>query len=372
MNDSPYFWEVKDLLTQFLAAFDDTIIKRYDKNRNALESIEVRYVLAPKQRVMYDIINKAQNITLPVVAVDIASISRDSSRVFGKLEPTYLESAQYGPKAIKVPAPVPINIVVNMSILTRYMSDMDQIISNFVPYANPYIILSWQLPQSYKLAYTTEVRSEVLWNETLTYSTPTDTTYSDKFRVVVDTSFTIKGWLFRDTNKISIIYKIDANFYNIGFEKKILTLDSLNSLSAINIASDFSETVTISAVPIITNLLYTNSNNTKPIYEPISIDKKKKHNFIIYGKRFSYNNNFYLSSGSTNFYTNFKSISTAKSPLISAYALNANQFTVVSDNIATITLAASTLSASIGSFTFVTANSAGWANTSNGYALSVV
>ncbi len=40
-------------------------------------NIEVRYVFAPKQRVMYDIINKAQNITLPVVAVNLTSITRD-------------------------------------------------------------------------------------------------------------------------------------------------------------------------------------------------------------------------------------------------------------------------------------------------------
>ena len=39
-------------------------------------------MFAPKQRVMYDIINKAQNLTLPVVTVNLEGITRDNSRVF--------------------------------------------------------------------------------------------------------------------------------------------------------------------------------------------------------------------------------------------------------------------------------------------------
>ena len=75
MKKYTYNFEIKDLLTQFVAAFDDTVIKRYDKNGNAKQEIEVRYVFAPKQRVMFDIVNKAQNITLPVVTVDLTSTS---------------------------------------------------------------------------------------------------------------------------------------------------------------------------------------------------------------------------------------------------------------------------------------------------------
>ena len=59
MVNYTYNFEVKDLLTQFVAAFDDTVIKRYDKNNNARQEIGVRYVFAPKQRIMHDIVNKA-------------------------------------------------------------------------------------------------------------------------------------------------------------------------------------------------------------------------------------------------------------------------------------------------------------------------
>ena len=76
MKNRAFHFEIKDLLTQFIAAFDDVVIKRYTRGgrdreeptgnvleRTPKQDVEVRYVFAPKQRVMYDIINKAQNLT---------------------------------------------------------------------------------------------------------------------------------------------------------------------------------------------------------------------------------------------------------------------------------------------------------------------
>ena len=367
MNNKSFFWELQDLVTQFLAAFDDTVISRFNKKREAQEEIAVRYVFGPKQRVMYDIVNKAQNLTLPVIAVNVNSITRDPSLTFNKIEPAYFKAKdnEYGTRSVKAPMPVPVNIDISFSILTRYMQDMDQIISNFVPYTNPYIILSWQIPKEYGLANTTEIRTEVLWNGTLSYNTPTDLAYSDKFRAIVDTSFTIKGWLFREIDDpVSLIYKVTSNFINVNLAKRIYSIDDAAELSA------NTETVVISAIPSITNLFYTNSSGVIPLYNPYTIYKLKDNHFMLYGKRFNYNNNFYLSSNVVNFYNNYEPIITAKSPLISGYRLNASEFNVINDSIATIKLTASSIT-STGAFTIVTANSAGWATTNNGYAISI-
>lgn len=371
MNNRSYFFEIKDLITQFIAAFDDTVIARYSKEREKELLVEVRYVLAPKQRVMYDIVNKAQNLTLPVVAVDVASISRDPTRVFNKLEPSYLARGadNYGRKISKIPSPVPINIDINMSIMTRYMADMDQIISNFVPYANPYIILSWTLPEEYDTAQTQEIRSEVLWNGTLSYNTPTDLAYSDKFRCVVDTSFTIKGWLFKEVvDPADIIYKIDANFYNVNLADKIYNSEDYYKLSAYDAFDrNFVDTVTISAVPSFTNLFHAASGLVLPVYAPITIKRAKDNQFIAYGRSFDHDNKFYLSSNNPTFLNNYEAIVTAKSPTISAFRYDS--VTVLNNNIFTMHIPANTLTAT-GNFTLVTANSAGWAATNNGYVIS--
>ena len=89
MIKRPFYFELKDMLIQFVAAFDDVVIGRFDKNRVEKSKINVRYVYSPKEKVLFDIVNKAQNLTLPVIAVNITTISRDETRVFNKLEGFY-------------------------------------------------------------------------------------------------------------------------------------------------------------------------------------------------------------------------------------------------------------------------------------------
>ena len=275
MKNRAFHFEIKDLLTQFIAAFDNAVISRYDKDRNPGNNIEVRYVFAPKQRVMYDIINKAQNLTLPVVAVNLTGVTRDNDRVFNKLAPSYIPAQKSeNPKTdSKFLMPVPVNLEVKMSILARYMQDVDQIVSNFVPYNNPYIIITWEVPADFGAQYPQEIRSEVLWDGNLVYETPTDTTYSDKFRVTVDTSFTIKGWLFPEQKDTSgTIYKVDSNFIAVDLANKIyspldptepvenntyqeLGYSRLSGFDA-NVPTNYTETITVSGIPEFTNIFY--------------------------------------------------------------------------------------------------------------------
>ncbi len=222
MRRQTFHFEIKDVLTQFIAAFDDIIIKRYDKNRIAANDIHVRYVYSPKQRVMYDLVNRAQNITIPVVAVSINSISRDETRVFNKIEGYYfsrgLDDKTGQPTSINYKSPVPVNIGISMSILTKFQSDMDQILSNFIPYNNPYIVISWKVPETVVTGGFTipqEIRSEVIWDGSVRLTYPTDINASQKYQVIGDTSFIIKGWLFpAQKGDVKNIFYIDSNFYN--------------------------------------------------------------------------------------------------------------------------------------------------------------
>lgn len=379
MRKRAYHFEIKDLLTQFVAAFDDTVISRFDKNRNAKQNIDVRYVFAPKQRIMYDIVNKAQNLTLPVVAINLTSVTRDESRVFNKLTPSYLpgQLKEDPNKGSKFLMPVPVDLSVSMSIMTRYMADADQIISNFVPYNNPYIILSWKVPSELGADYEQEIRSEVLWSGDLNYNTPTDVTYSDKFRVVIDTSFTIKGWLFPEAKDIQkIIYSVDSNFINVNLANRIydpegkklefLTYEQqgYETLSGYDdkVPKTYTETVTVSAIPEFTNIFYATTGTFNATRGLTTILSSYDNNFTLYGKRFDTSNSYYLSSNVDNFHTNFQEITSAQSPTISGYKLDNHYYSTGNDNIVNLFFPASSLSNS-GDFTIITANEAGWATT---------
>jgi len=378
MKNRAFHFEIKNLLTQFVAAFDDTVISRFDKNRNAKSNIDVRYVFAPKQRVMYDIVNKAQNITLPVVAINLNSISRDESRVFNKLTGGIVPSTQsdHANSSSKFLMPVPVNLEVSMSILARYMQDVDQIISNFVPYNNPYIILTWKVPEEYGANYDQEIRSEVLWSGSLNYSTPTDTTYSEKFRITVDTSFTIKGWLFPEQkDTVGNIYKIDNNFIAVDLQNRIYspldqqisnktyTEQGYNALSGYDntVPTNYTEAITVSGVPEFTNIFYTTSGVFEQLRSTTNVISSQTNNFLLYGKALNYSNSLYISANKLNFFTDYQQITSAKLDTISAYKLDDSLYNIATDNLVSISLPTSTLSGS-GKFTFVTANDAGWAS----------
>jgi hypothetical protein len=219
MKERPFYFEVKDIVTQFVTAFDDVVISRYNKQREEQGQLQVRYVYAPKQRVVHDLTNKNKHITLPAIAVNITGISRDPNRVFNKIAGSYHKRVDtFNGKTLSTKGdflrpPIPINVEVSMSVLTRYQTDMDQILSNFIPYNNPYIIISWKIP-SELLQQEQEIRSQVLWSGTIDVNYPTQLEASAPYRVSADTNFTIKGWLFKyqpaDTSG-EVIHEVTGN-----------------------------------------------------------------------------------------------------------------------------------------------------------------
>jgi hypothetical protein len=216
------------MITAFASAMDDITIKRYNKYREAQDSIRCRFVYAPKQRVLADLLDKAQNLQLPVIALTNGGIARDPNRVFNKIQGSYMTSSD--PTVTnKLPQPVPIDLTINMTILTRFQSDYDQIVTNFVPYFDPYIIISWRTPSMPDY----EIRSQVIWSGNVAATYPYDINATTVARVEGTTSFTFKGWLFKakPSTPDGIIFNINPNFSTEAKLNSLLSLDALDELT---------------------------------------------------------------------------------------------------------------------------------------------
>jgi hypothetical protein len=205
MHDYAFDFELETMFTMFIAAIDEIIVKRFNQDKTEQEHIKVRFVYAPKQRVLADLLDKAQNIQLPVVSITNGGIQRDPSRVFNKIKGSYLSSND--PRySKKLPQPIPVDVTVNVSILTRYQKDFDQIITNICSYFDPYIVISWRTPSMPN----EEIRSNVIWSGNIATTYPNDVTSTQVAKVQGDTSFIIKGWLFKarpdpDSNIFTVI-----------------------------------------------------------------------------------------------------------------------------------------------------------------------
>ena len=234
MKSYTFAWEIQTLLEQFVSAFNDVIIKRYDKNKDIVaptSGFKVRYIYAPKQRIINSLTTPAPGgITAPVISVNISSVSRDNNRVFNKhdgFDVAYSPNDGSGSFVKNIFQPVPVNIGLNMTILTKYQSDMDQILTNFIPYCDPYVIISWKLPAVSRSSIPYEIRSEVLWSGNVNLNYPVEIGPTQAFRLTADTSFTIKGWLFKKMDEtINKIYTIQSDYH----DGRLLVQDPAKSL----------------------------------------------------------------------------------------------------------------------------------------------
>lgn len=214
MQNYTYHNEIKNLITQFASAFDDVVIKRFNANNEVKDQINVRYLYSPKGRTLHNLVNKAEHITVPAISISIKSISRNRDRVFNKNSGNYVNN-QINANYIK--QPVPVDIEISMSIITKYQSDMEQILSNFIPYSDPYIVISWKVPSELSTVYDQEIRTHVHWNESISLNYPENLTDGDPYRIVADTGFKIEGWLFKAAeNQPKPIYYITTNFYTLS------------------------------------------------------------------------------------------------------------------------------------------------------------
>lgn len=366
MKNYTYNREIEILLEQFVAAFNDVIIKRYDADDNSLvaptSGFKVNYVFGSKQRVIANLSQPGPNgIALPAISVNIASISRDQTRVANKLQGFEIKNGDLHKENYlrKIPQPVPINIVVNMTILTKYQIDMDQILSNFIPYCDPYIVVSWKMPTTEKGAVPYEMRTEILWNGNINLTYPGDLTGTQQFRITADTSFTIKGYLFKKMDEtVGKIYVINSDYNAVN------NTDRENLLT--NIDDFYTETFAISARPqpktIHPDVAYFTTN---PFLS-------SKEFFVdIFGKSFLNVRNVYLSGSDVGMFTGITTFNPFSGiPHLSGYYPQFNglivpEFMVSNDN--HISFSLPQIPKTVGYFDVIVENEAGYGKIVEGF-----
>jgi hypothetical protein len=85
-----------------------------------------------------------------------------------------------------------MNIDFEMTVITKYEDDMDQIISNFIPMMLPDIYVVWPNPKQIGK----NLKSQIVWDGSINYEYPMDVGETDPYRIIATSSFTYKTWFF--------------------------------------------------------------------------------------------------------------------------------------------------------------------------------
>jgi len=201
--------EFKILIAQVLNALGDLVIRRLSEldDKSYTDKLDVGLKWSPKQRIIYDMVNLNQHIQLPTMCLNTASISYDRDRTFNKIA-GFTVSEQILSGGGRFPQPLPVKLVLPFSILGRYQRDIDQILTCIFANFFPYIIISYKHPD-----LDTEVRCRVEWDGYTNMSYPIDIPATTHYRIGADSSFTVYGWIYRNSNNpFGIIHKIDTTF----------------------------------------------------------------------------------------------------------------------------------------------------------------
>ena len=189
------------MLQQFIAIIDNAIVMRYsvnkeNKERELDEIIKPGYILGTKQRVMLDIINKAKNYELPVVIISISGISFVKERIASKNTDIHVSS---GSGITTYSRPTPISMKVEVTIMTKYMTDLYQIYGKLASQFQPSLSYSWFVPQTMDYNWT-ELRNKIEWDGELNLDIRTESKNSDEDKFTGKMSFSIDGWIFPTMN----------------------------------------------------------------------------------------------------------------------------------------------------------------------------
>ena len=213
MRQQAFHFELRDNTLALANALNDIIIKRFkDNSRTEVEKeVNVRFVYGQKNRILYDIINAAKATTLPVVALDLKGFSHDSQRIFNKNSEFY-DPVIEGDHCARYLTPTPIKLNFGVTIITRYRTDLEQIASNFIPFFNPYIVVSLKVPEKFNLQLDQEIRSKIKWDGSFNIEYPDPVDSNNKQLFTATTNFEMEGWLFKpEEPPAKPIYSIDVS-----------------------------------------------------------------------------------------------------------------------------------------------------------------
>ena len=287
------------MVTMFMNAMSDIVIKRFNVHKKPQDQIKTRLVYAPKQRVLNDLLDRDQNLQLPVMAVSIGGMSRDTTRVFNKLLGSYNLTTSY--KFEHERMPIPIDLSLNVSLMTKFQSDMDQILTHLLPYINPYFTVSWRTPGRPDF----EIRSNVFWGGNVNIQYPVDLNATTIARVIADIPFTFKGWLFqaKADEPIGSILTVHSDYQNVPQSVPFEYLLDRDRVLSSTPSSDYIQYIGIPPQP--------------SLVVPYTATAGSLQQFVIYGAGFTKLNNLYLSGEPVD------SFSTTQNPFSSVPDLSA-------------------------------------------------
>ena len=173
------------------------------------KKIEIPCIFGDRSNILRSLENESGNIKLPLYILEAKGINSDPIRnadlhvdvfyqpdiSFSKLDPS---NKLYRPYNLNKRRGLPITIDYDLTLVTRYREDLDQMCTNWMVHWRPDIYVRWWHPRN----KTAPLESEILWKQNISFESNMDYDPTKRFQWVANTSFTFKTWVFPGLNDV--------------------------------------------------------------------------------------------------------------------------------------------------------------------------
>ena len=210
MHSHYYFGAIRKTIVQFLDTMNDISIARYDENGNVQKYVKVPLKFSPKMKVWHWVNQRKNDEMLPMISAQMLSVNHSKERIgnkFHKIFTSQTPSAGIPSSVSKYLNPIPYDFTFQLNIWTLFLSDIDQVIEQILPFFNPFAFIRIKIPE---LNSTLELKV-ILESNALDETFEMDDTEN---RIIKwDISFVVQSYVFQNIENIGVIKKIIRSAY---------------------------------------------------------------------------------------------------------------------------------------------------------------
>ena len=208
-----YFYNevFRSVIIGFGTLFNGIEVRHKDGNDADFSTIQVPLAYGPTQKFLARMeqeanLNRPVQITLPRMSFEFTDLSYDPSRKVTQTQTIVTETSDGTTK--KTYVPVPYNMTIQLSIMTKLNDDMLQIIEQILPYFQP----SYSLPIKF-LGNLNEVKYVPVNLDNIQMEDDYEGNFDDRKLTLFTLTFTAKAYIFGPVGTASPIKKAKVDYY---------------------------------------------------------------------------------------------------------------------------------------------------------------
>lgn len=148
MADYYYYKVLRKTIIQFLDRFNNIQIARYNSDGSFRKYVTVPIKFAPKEKFWFWLNERKDDEMLPIMSASMTSIEFSTERATNRKQGVITSCIEADTRSVnRFLNPTPYDLTFSIQIWSEYMTDIDQILEQILPWFQPHIFARVTIPE---------------------------------------------------------------------------------------------------------------------------------------------------------------------------------------------------------------------------------